>query len=62
MRLGKGGGAITGSPEFIKIMIQSISTQKKSTGRKRRRWRTHQRKEKELKPTHELHRRSTEKV
>jgi hypothetical protein len=31
------GGAIAGAPELTKTMIQSISTPKKSTGRKRRR-------------------------
>jgi hypothetical protein len=54
MRLGKGGGAIAGSPETFKIVIQSISTQKKSTGRKRRRWQTHPSEEYGLKPTRKL--------
>jgi hypothetical protein len=33
MRHEEGGGAIAGSPMTFKNMIQSISTQKKSTGR-----------------------------
>jgi hypothetical protein len=54
MRLGKGGGAIAGSLEIFKLVIQSTTTQKKSTGRERRRWRTHQNEEEGLKPTRKL--------
>jgi hypothetical protein len=60
MRLGEGGGAIAGSSESFQLAIQNTTTQKKSTGRKRRRWRTHPREEEGLKPTRELRRRSTE--
>jgi hypothetical protein len=59
-RLGKGGGAIADSLELRKHAIQSTTIQKKSMERKRRRWRTHQSEEEELKPTRKLRRRATE--
>jgi hypothetical protein len=38
----EGGGTIAGSLELRKHVTQSTTTQKKSMGRKRRRWRAHQ--------------------
>jgi hypothetical protein len=61
MRLGKGGGAIAGSLEIFKLVIQRTTTQKKSMGRERRGWRTHQSEEEGRKSTCKLRRRATEK-
>jgi hypothetical protein len=46
-----GGGAIAAPSATFKTSIQSFSTSKKGTGRKRRRQRTHQRDEKDLQTT-----------
>jgi hypothetical protein len=47
----EGGGAIAGSLESFKLAIQSTTNQKKSMGRERRRWRTHQSEEEGRKST-----------
>jgi hypothetical protein len=47
----EGGGAIASSLELLKLAIQSTTNLKKSMGRERRRWRTHQNKEEGLNST-----------
>jgi hypothetical protein len=46
-----GGGAIAGSLELLKLVIQSTTNLKKSMWRERRRWRTHQNEEERLNST-----------
>jgi aldehyde:ferredoxin oxidoreductase len=41
----EGGGAIAGSRKLLKLVIQSTTNLKKSMGRERRRWLTHQNEE-----------------
>jgi hypothetical protein len=55
----EGSGAIAGSLEFLKLAIQSITNLKKSMGRERRRWQTHQNKKEGLNSTRKHRRRAT---
>jgi hypothetical protein len=55
----EGGGAIAGSLELPKFTIQSTTNLKKSMGRERRRWRTHQNEEEMLNSTCKPRRRAT---
>jgi hypothetical protein len=55
----EGGGAIAGSLELLKLVIQSITNLKKSMGRERRRWQTHQNEKEGLNSTCKPRRRAT---
>jgi hypothetical protein len=55
----EGDGAITGSLQLLKLVIQSTTNLKKSMGRERRRWQTHQHEEEGLKSTRKPRRRAT---
>jgi hypothetical protein len=55
----EGGDAIAGSQKLLKLTIQSTTNLKKSMGRERRRWRTHQNEEEGLNSTRKPRRRAT---
>jgi hypothetical protein len=55
----EGSGAIAGSLELLKLVIEITTNLKKIMGRERRRWQTHQNEEERLNSTRKPRRRAT---